>query len=253
MLVQRGTSRLAGVRMRLYESGAVKTSAETIEASRKRIHAAVAGLGNPHPALRTWLPLINSLAGLIYEPPPLPESSALLQPNGPWRDAASDLAKEFARDLAALAPPSQPPLLPSGLPQCLYDPGRRIVLYPDLDGKAGEVLPLVAAFIGAKNLDEEQSLETLAANLRAPAAAGSALRARAEPAPVSVDGLFIRTVGISNAVQSHAALGHQTGHDHLHITGAHPSKIHATRLRDIDAVVRSQGESFRLCDVEVRE
>ena len=158
VLVRQGAAGIRRLRELVYESGAVRVSAEAIETARRAIHAAIAGLGNPHPALRTWLLVVDSVATLIYRPPHLAESPTLLQPDGVWHRTVRGLAANFARDMASYQPPEIPPLVAWSLPQWLYDPNRRIVFYPDLDDRAGEVLPWLAALLDTDDLERVRAL-----------------------------------------------------------------------------------------------
>ena len=151
-LVKQGAAGLRGVRKLFYDTGAVRRTAEAMESSRRAIHAAITGLDNSHPALRTWLCLADSLAGTIYVPPPLPESGALLQPDRPWDNMVRGLAAQFADDLRWFGPPATPQMVPWPLSQFMYDPARRTLFYADIEGQPAEILPAMAALLGSQDL-----------------------------------------------------------------------------------------------------
>lgn len=157
-LLRQGSIALPGIRKLLYASGAIRRSAEAIEDCRKHIHAAIAGLNKPHPALRTWLHLVDNLASLIYVPPSLEESRVLLQPEGLWHETVRDLAARFADDLRPFGAPSPPQMIPWPHPQWIYEPRRKTIFYPDLQDQRDQILPWAASLLGSKDLEWVQSI-----------------------------------------------------------------------------------------------
>lgn len=140
------------IRATLYEAGAVQRSADTVERFRLDCHRALAALGSAAPTHRIWLHLVDSLAGNLYEVSLVEESRLIYSPEGKWHETVRLLARDLVTNLAQFAPPALPALLTWHRPQWMYDPGRRVIFYPDLEGQAEEVLPLQSALMGVDDL-----------------------------------------------------------------------------------------------------
>jgi geranylgeranyl pyrophosphate synthase len=128
------------IRKLFYETKVIKRCAETIEKLRSDIHRLVAKTGNNCAAHRNWLFIIDSLAGTLYLPPPIAESKALQQPEGPWYHEVNELAIEFTTYMKDYNPPQIPRLLPWHLPQWAYIPKGKAVFYPDIEGQSEEII-----------------------------------------------------------------------------------------------------------------
>lgn len=141
------------LRTLMYEAGAVQRSAETVERFRLDFHRALASLGSAAPTHRTWLHLVDTLAGSLYEVGMKEESCFILCPEGKWHEQVRSLAHDLVSKLAPFGPPNVPTLLPWHLPQWMYEPGRRVIFYPDLEGQSEEVLPLQGTLMGMSDLE----------------------------------------------------------------------------------------------------
>lgn len=149
---------LKEIRTLLYESGAIQRAAETIERLREGIHQELAAIGNTSASQRTWLYIFEPLASAIYKTPKLESSRSILQPNGPWHCFIREVAQELHTSLSNFDPPDLPLLLPWHLPQWMYDPQRKTIFYPDIEGQPEEVLPFQAELLGIQDLCLVQTL-----------------------------------------------------------------------------------------------
>ncbi|MCL6562481.1 MAG: polyprenyl synthetase family protein [Firmicutes bacterium] len=147
-----GWSDLARIRRLLYASGAIRRTAEAVEAERRTIHAALGAMGGSHPALRTWVWVVDGLAAQLYTPPWLPSSESLLRPQGPWLRRIDELASRFRQEVAPFHPPVLPRLVPWAYPHWEYDRLRRTIFFPDLDTQAEPVLAQMASWTGAQEV-----------------------------------------------------------------------------------------------------
>ena len=155
---------LREIRTLLYDAGAIRQCAETVEHLRVQIHQQMAATGNASPAHRTWLFIVDSVASDLYKPRPVPESAFILHPHGTWYETVHALARRVAADTREWNSPAVPPLIPWHLPQWVYDPQRKVIFYPDVEGMAEDVLPPLASFFGLRDTSEARAvLESQAA------------------------------------------------------------------------------------------
>jgi geranylgeranyl pyrophosphate synthase len=145
----------------LYESGTVRTVAQTIERFRREIHREIASRGadptRPTPASataarRTFLSVIDSLAGTIYAPKPVEESQRLFAPTTPWHAKVRALAVDFRQRMGDWDAPPTPPLIPWHMGHWMYDPERNVIYYPDLEGMPEETLAMQAELLGETDI-----------------------------------------------------------------------------------------------------
>jgi len=141
------------VRALLYDSGAVRRAAGTLERLRREVHREIAATGSRAAAHRTWLDTVDLLVSSVYRPAPVPDSVALYRPEGAWHREVARLVERFYRRLAAFDPPPPPRLRPWHLPQWVFDARTKVVTYPDLEEQLGEVAPFLAELLGGASFD----------------------------------------------------------------------------------------------------
>lgn len=142
------------VRALLYDSGAVRRAAVTLERLRREIHREIAGTGCHGAAHRTLLDTVDLLASSVYQPAPLPESVALYQPEGAWHREVDELVAGFFRHVESFDPPLPPRLRPWHLPQWVFDARSKVIAYPDLEEQLGEIAPFQAELLGGASFVE---------------------------------------------------------------------------------------------------
>jgi len=151
------------VRRRLYDSGAVRRTAATLESCRRAIHEELAAVSAVAPGyLRVVLDVVDQLASGVYVVPDLAPTAALRRPgNGPF---ASATVRELERLRARLTPLGLPRDLPAlqpwHQPHWMYLPSRHTIFFPDLDDLGDEILPFQAALLDSPDLDEPRRLLT---------------------------------------------------------------------------------------------
>ena len=143
---------LREIRDMLYDAGAIRRVATTIEGFRRSIHQELAATGNFAPAHRTLLFIVDGLARLIYPTAALAVTRPLFEPQTPWHRRVRGLAGTFMASMKNFGAPPLPPLIPWHLPCCMYDPESGIVYYPDIDGQPEETLPFQAEVLGTTDL-----------------------------------------------------------------------------------------------------
>jgi geranylgeranyl pyrophosphate synthase len=140
---------LPELRELFYEVGVVESCADAVDELRQAIHREIAATGNRSPAHRVLLSLVDALASGIYTPEPVPETIPLFEPDDAFSRQILSTRREFARDLLSYPLPALPALTPWHLPHFEYDPERRTIFYPDIDGLSGETLPFYVALFGS--------------------------------------------------------------------------------------------------------
>jgi competence protein ComQ len=140
------------VRALLHAAGAVQRSAEVIESCRREVHSALATLSGAEPERRMLLSVVDALAESVYTPPRIEASAGLWSPRGPWHELVRREMASFMTRMAPWGPPDPAELRPWHLPQWMYDPRRRIIFYPDIEGLAEETLPFHAGLLGIRDL-----------------------------------------------------------------------------------------------------
>lgn len=159
-LVQQLPQSLPQLRSLLYETGAVEASAQALERCRRSIHELVAHLpaGEEIAPLRLVLDIVDGLAESVYVPRPLPVSKHMWKPRGLWHERIRDEQRRFCQRTHRLGLPSPPRLRPWHLPQWMYQPAKRTIFYPDVQGLAADVLPFQAKLLGMDDLGEVAAL-----------------------------------------------------------------------------------------------
>lgn len=141
------------VRALLYDSGAVRRVAGTLERLRREIHREIAATGCRAAAHRTWLDTVDLLVSSVYQPAPLPHSTALYRPEGAWHREVARLVEGFFCRVAAFDPPPPPRLRPWHLPPWVFDARTKVIAYPDLEEQLGEIAPFQAELLGGAPFD----------------------------------------------------------------------------------------------------
>lgn len=149
---------LGQLRKLLYDSGALRSVARTMDRFRRGIHAHVAALGEDAPTHRLLLFVIDQLVEAVYAPKPVAETAALRAPRFGWHGHIHRLARELASRLVPFGAPPTPPLVPWHLPQWMYDKRRGVIYYPDIEGLPEETLPFQATLLGEPDLGEVAKL-----------------------------------------------------------------------------------------------
>ncbi|MCX7921224.1 MAG: polyprenyl synthetase family protein [Clostridia bacterium] len=146
------------IRNLLYGCGAIKKSAEKIEELRIEIHKELASIGKVSPYYRNIIFIVDSLANTVYEAKPLECSKFIQYPGKGWYKNVQDLIIKLHKNLSKFNPPPVPEFISWHQPLWLYEPKRKIIFYPDIDGQPEEVLPFQAELIGTNNLSYVKSL-----------------------------------------------------------------------------------------------
>ena len=145
---------LGQIRTLLYQSGAVARSAATMEQFREEMHDALAATGNRSAAHRCLLSIIDGLAENIYTPSRIESTACFFEPEGPWHDWVRHNLTLFLSRMKPFCVPEAPTLRPWHLPQWMYDPGKKIIYYPDIEELGDEILPFQAELLGTDDLQE---------------------------------------------------------------------------------------------------
>ena len=143
---------LRELRMLLYESGSVQRVAETLEHFRRAIYHEVSGLDRSSAWLRMLLFTVDGLAASVYPPQPIAEAQPLAGTEAGWHELVRRHARSLTQRLSSYDVPALPPLIPWHLPQWLYEPGRKVIYYADIEGVPEETLPFQAALFGETDL-----------------------------------------------------------------------------------------------------
>ncbi|MEM9691647.1 MAG: polyprenyl synthetase family protein [Myxococcota bacterium] len=143
------------VRTLLYESGAVKRSAEALERCRRTIHEELAALEVAAPGyLRIVIDIVDELASSVYAVPAYPPTAAMRKPgSGPFARqivAALGTLEERLRPLGL--PEDLPALVPWHLPHWMYSQDRHTIFFPDMDDLSEEIAPFQAQLLGTDDL-----------------------------------------------------------------------------------------------------
>ncbi len=145
---------LPAIRELFYEAGVVERCAVTLERFRRDIHHAIVATGNASAHHRLLLSVVDGLVSAIYEPDPIARSAPLWQPRGGWHDLVRAECDRFVARLRPLGLPDPPRLEPWHLPHYLYEPGRNVIYYPDLEELGEQVLPFQAQLLGTDDPEE---------------------------------------------------------------------------------------------------
>lgn len=138
-------SSLPEVRELFYEVGVVEHCAEAIESLRSNIHREVASTHNDSASHRVLLSLVDALASAVYSPEPIAETAAMFDAKDDFSIELRRVQARFRRDLAGFSCPDLPTLTPWHLPHFEFEPERRTIHYPDLDGLRAETAPFYVA------------------------------------------------------------------------------------------------------------
>jgi geranylgeranyl pyrophosphate synthase len=143
---------LREIRQLLYDSGTLREVARSMERFRRAIHHEIAELDDGAATHRLLLFVIDQLVEAVYTPHSVTETAAIREPRVGWHAHVHRLADELAARLAGLGAPASPPLVPWHLPQWMYDKGRGVIFYPDIEGLAEETLPFHATLLAEPQL-----------------------------------------------------------------------------------------------------
>lgn len=154
---------LSEIRSLLYQSGAIRKSAQAIEQLRLIIHTEIAATGNSSPFHRNLLCLVDAAANLVYKAPLVQSSRFIWEPRESWHQQIRQGAIDFSDSLKAFNPPQLPLLLPWHLPTSMCSYGQTVVIYyPDLEGQAQEIIPNYNSLL---NISEPQIIQELIQSL----------------------------------------------------------------------------------------
>lgn len=142
------------------ESGALDACAEAAEEARVEMHSLITKLDAPRAHKRILLSVVDSLANLLYAPGRLAESASIFEGLDGFHARVREQANLFRLRLGVFEDDVR--FEPWPRPFFLYDPGVKVVHYPDLDDLSEETLPAYASLFGG---DQARALEHLSETL----------------------------------------------------------------------------------------
>jgi geranylgeranyl pyrophosphate synthase len=149
---------LPEIRQLFYDAGVVQNSAQAMEQFREEIHELVMATGNHSGYHRLLLEVIDGVTSAVFEPPRLEISAPLMAPEGGWHDQVRCELATFIRRMQPFRPPPAPGLRPWHLPQWMFRADQYLVLYPDLEDLAAEVLPFQQVLSGIEEPHEAERM-----------------------------------------------------------------------------------------------
>jgi len=146
------------IRELLYSSGAIEAAAVAVEELRHGLHRRLVQLANPRAPHRLLLSMVDTLASALYEPEPVPESTALFAPTGGLHDTARESTGRFVRELGLAEALPMPRLVPSPAPIYLFEPKSYQIHYPDLEDLRPEIVGQFADLLGLETSEVEVAM-----------------------------------------------------------------------------------------------
>jgi len=150
---------IESIRELLCTSGALDASASAAEDLRRSMYERLVALGALSAEHRLLLSIVDALASTLYQPEPLSEWADHLTPTGPFHDEVRSVARRFMAQLGEEARLDLPELTPWHAPLYLFEPGTRVIRYPDLEDLKREVIGLLGELLPLDTAGAESAME----------------------------------------------------------------------------------------------